>query len=99
MTGSASVVWDDALAAYDFGAGHPLAPIRVQLAMHLARDLGLLDNPDVTVIAPDPIVTVALTGVAPNARCTTSSDPPQLKKVSAASYMFAPPERAPYVAR
>ena len=53
MTGSASVVWDDSLAAYDFGAGHPLAPIRVQLAMHLVRDLGLLDNPDVTVIAPD----------------------------------------------
>jgi len=52
VTGPAAVVWDDALAAYDFGVGHPLAPIRVQLAMHLVRDLGLLDGPDVTVIPP-----------------------------------------------
>ena len=48
MSGTATVVWDDALAAYDFGAGHPLAPIRVQLAMHLARDLGLLDGVEIT---------------------------------------------------
>ncbi len=46
------VVWDDDLAAYDFGAGHPLAPIRVQLAMHLVRDLGLLEVPGVSVVAP-----------------------------------------------
>lgn len=55
MTGPASVVWDDALAAYDFGAGHPLAPIRVQLAMHLVRDLGLLEPDHVTVIPPDQV--------------------------------------------
>ena len=55
MSGSASVVWDDALAAYDFGPGHPLAPIRVQLAMHLTRELGLLEGDDVTVIPPDVI--------------------------------------------
>jgi acetoin utilization protein AcuC len=52
VTGPSAVVWDDALAAYDFGAGHPLAPIRVQLAMHLVRELGLLEGPDVTVITP-----------------------------------------------
>ncbi len=34
------VVWDDALAAYDFGPGHPLAPVRVELAMALARETG-----------------------------------------------------------
>jgi acetoin utilization protein AcuC len=55
VSGDAAVVWDDALAAYDFGAGHPLAPIRVQLAMHLVRDLGLLDADHVTVLAPDEI--------------------------------------------
>jgi acetoin utilization protein AcuC len=48
VSGTATVVWDDRLAAYDFGAGHPLAPIRVQLAMHLARDLGLLDGIEIT---------------------------------------------------
>lgn len=52
MTGTAAVVWDDALAAYDFGVGHPLAPIRVQLAMHLVRELGLLDGDNVTVVPP-----------------------------------------------
>jgi acetoin utilization protein AcuC len=52
VTGSAAVVWDDGLAKYDFGVGHPLAPIRVQLAMRLARDLGLIDGDNVTVVPP-----------------------------------------------
>jgi acetoin utilization protein AcuC len=39
---TATFVWDDELAAYDFGPGHPLAPVRVQLAVRLADDLGLL---------------------------------------------------------
>ena len=39
----ATFVWDERLAAYDFGPGHPLAPVRVELAVRLARDLGLLD--------------------------------------------------------
>jgi acetoin utilization protein AcuC len=52
VTGPAAVVWDDDLARYDFGAGHPLAPVRVQLAMRLARDLGLIDGDGVTVIPP-----------------------------------------------
>jgi acetoin utilization protein AcuC len=45
-----AVVWDDALAAYDFGPGHPLAPIRVQLALRLASELGVLALPNVTLI-------------------------------------------------
>ena len=48
------VVWDDALAAYDFGPGHPLAPVRVELAMALARGLGVLDAPGVSVAVPEP---------------------------------------------
>ena len=55
MTGRATVVWDDALAKYDFGPGHPLAPIRVQLAMMLAIDLGLVERENVTVVGPDVI--------------------------------------------
>jgi acetoin utilization protein AcuC len=39
-----AVVWDERLAEYDFGPGHPLAPIRVQLAMRLAADFGLLEG-------------------------------------------------------
>ena len=56
MTGQAHVVWDDSLAKYDFGPGHPLAPVRVQLAMRLARDLGLVQPDHVEVVAAQPNV-------------------------------------------
>lgn len=52
MSDSVAVVWDEALRAYDFGPGHPLAPIRVQLAMRLARDFGLLDTPTLEMLTP-----------------------------------------------
>ncbi len=39
----AALVWDDALAAYDFGRGHPLDPVRVELTVALIRACGLLD--------------------------------------------------------
>jgi acetoin utilization protein AcuC len=45
-----ALVWDEALRAYDFGPGHPLAPVRVQLAMRLAHDMGALDA--VTLLTP-----------------------------------------------
>ena len=48
------VVWDDALAAYDFGPEHPLAPVRVELTMALAREIGVLDAPGVSMAVPDP---------------------------------------------
>ncbi len=35
-----AVVWADELAAYDFGPNHPLAPVRVELTMSLARAFG-----------------------------------------------------------
>jgi acetoin utilization protein AcuC len=50
-----AVVWDDALAAYDFGPDHPLAPVRVQLTMSLARSLGVFDAPNVELVVPDPV--------------------------------------------
>ena len=46
------VAWDDRLAGYDFGPGHPLAPVRVELTMALARELGVLGAPGVTVAQP-----------------------------------------------
>ena len=52
MSDALTVVWDDALRAYDFGPGHPLAPLRVQLAMRLATDFGLLTAPRVSVHTP-----------------------------------------------
>jgi acetoin utilization protein AcuC len=52
MTGPAAFVWDDRLRAYDFGPGHPMAPVRQQLTYRLVRDLHLLDGDGVTVIEP-----------------------------------------------
>ncbi|GHE43422.1 acetoin utilization protein AcuC [Streptosporangium violaceochromogenes] len=46
------VVWDDALTSYDFGPGHPLAPVRVELTMALAEELGVLDEVEMAGCAP-----------------------------------------------
>ncbi|MCG5215167.1 acetoin utilization protein AcuC [Streptosporangium sp. KLBMP 9127] len=52
MSRSVRVVWDDALVSYDFGPGHPLAPVRVELTMALARELGVLEKVELTGCAP-----------------------------------------------
>jgi acetoin utilization protein AcuC len=46
-----AIVADPGLSAYDFGPGHPLAPIRVQLALRLAGDFGLLRAEGAQVVA------------------------------------------------
>ena len=40
----ATVVFDPSLTEYDFGPSHPMSPIRVDLTMRLADDLGVLDR-------------------------------------------------------
>lgn len=40
--GRVALVWDEGVASYDLGAGHPLAPIRVELTVDLIRRSGLL---------------------------------------------------------
>jgi acetoin utilization protein AcuC len=52
---AAAVVWDSALLAYDLGGDHPFNPIRLDLTIRLARELGVLDGVDVLVPeqAPD----------------------------------------------
>ena len=45
---STLVVWDERLLRYDMG-DHPLDPVRVELTMALARALGVLDRPGVTL--------------------------------------------------
>ncbi|HWA67486.1 MAG TPA: acetoin utilization protein AcuC [Mycobacteriales bacterium] len=44
MTCSVAAAWDERLLEYDFGPSHPLNPVRVELTMALARDLGVLDR-------------------------------------------------------
>ena len=41
-SGSSTVVFDKTLTGYDFGPGHPMSPLRVDLTMRLAEELGVL---------------------------------------------------------
>jgi acetoin utilization protein AcuC len=52
MSRRVEVVWEDDLVQYNFGRGHPMSPVRVELTMRLARALGVLDAPHVEVVAP-----------------------------------------------
>ncbi|WP_127479173.1 acetoin utilization protein AcuC [Nocardioides pantholopis] len=50
--GPATVVFDQVLTEYDFGPEHPMSPLRVDLTMRLAAELGVLDRGLRTVVAP-----------------------------------------------
>jgi len=63
MSESIAIIWDDAMGGYDFGHGHPFAPVRVQLAMELVRSFGLLDDAKVELVVPEPADLDALLGV------------------------------------
>jgi acetoin utilization protein AcuC len=55
MVVQARVIWDDSFAAYDFGPGHPMAPLRLDLTARLCRGLGLFDDPSrVEVVGAEP---------------------------------------------
>ena len=63
MSGALTVAWDEALTQYDFGPGHPLAPVRVALTIELARQLGVLSAPSVTMLSPPPATDAELATV------------------------------------
>jgi acetoin utilization protein AcuC len=48
------VVWDESLLGYDFGPGHPLSPLRLELTARLARDLGVFRHPGVSLSGIEP---------------------------------------------
>ena len=60
VTCTLHVAWDDRLTRYDFVPGHPLAPIRVELTVELARDFGVLSLAGVTMAVPEPATTAEL---------------------------------------
>ena len=51
---SCAVLWDERLVGYDFGPSHPLAPIRVELTIELARSYGVLSRAGVETLAVTP---------------------------------------------
>ena len=42
--GSTTVVFDKSLTEYNFGPSHPMSPVRVDLTMRLAEELGVLER-------------------------------------------------------
>ena len=70
------LVWDEAFGAYNFGVGHPMAPIRLELTARLIRDLGLLGAPGVRVVSAEP---------APDEVLETVHDPAYVAAVRHAS--------------
>jgi acetoin utilization protein AcuC len=54
MSGALQVLWDESLIQYDFGPGHPMDPVRIALTFSLARRLGVLSAPSVTMAEPVP---------------------------------------------
>ncbi len=53
-SGPASVVFDASLTEYDFGDAHPMSPVRVDLTMRLAEELGVLGH---LTTVPAPVAT------------------------------------------
>ena len=74
------VVYDESLTAYDFGPSHPMNPVRVDLTVALATDLGVLkrvpcvpapdasDDDLLTVHQPDLLEAVMAAGADPRRR-------------------------------
>jgi acetoin utilization protein AcuC len=52
MSAQVRVVWDPGFTAYDFGPGHPMAPVRLDLTARLCEALGVFDHQGVEVFAP-----------------------------------------------
>ena len=96
------VAWDERLTGYDFGPGHPLAPVRVELTIALAEEFGVLAEPGVSVAAPasastaelelvhDPrYITAVRTGVADAAFGLGTPDNPVFSGMHEASALVA----------
>ncbi len=77
------VVWDPALLRYQWSADHPMNPLRLQLTMQLATELGVLDG--VSLTAPEP---------ADDATLRTVHTAEYLAAVKAASVPGVDPYRA-----
>ncbi len=54
MVAPVRVVWAPELLEYDFGQGHPMNPLRLDLTIRLARELGLLEPPTVELVGAAP---------------------------------------------
>ncbi|MCZ7417439.1 MULTISPECIES: acetoin utilization protein AcuC [unclassified Streptomyces] len=60
MTGTARVMWDEAVTGYDFGSGHPMDPVRLALTMRLVEAFGLDAKSEVRAASPAGASTLGL---------------------------------------
>jgi len=86
MAGSACVVFDKSLTGYNFGPGHPMSPMRVDLTMRLAESLGVVGGSTglVTVNAPiasDDLIATVHSGDLIEAVQLMSRDPYRVDEV------------------
>jgi acetoin utilization protein AcuC len=83
MSRRVEVVWEDDLTQYNFGPGHPMAPIRVELTMRLARALGALAHSGVEVVpsgyASDDLLTTVHTPQLLEAVKRCAADPSRME--------------------
>lgn len=54
MSGGAQLMWDEAVTGYDFGAGHPMDPVRLELTMRLVEAFGLDRAEGIQVVRAQP---------------------------------------------
>lgn len=54
-TGIACSVFDERMTGYEFGSGHPMAPVRVDLTMRLADELGLTGSEHLQQVGAEPV--------------------------------------------
>ncbi|MDO5711011.1 MAG: acetoin utilization protein AcuC [Micrococcales bacterium] len=53
MATQAQVIWDNGFTGYNFGASHPMSPIRLDLTARMCQQFGLFEGPQVEVLVPD----------------------------------------------
>ena len=82
MPSQARVVWDASFTEYDFGATHPMSPVRLDLTARLCDALGVFDAEGVEVVGAD---------IADDALLTTIHDADYVAAVRVAS---GQPDRA-----
>ncbi len=51
MSGRGQLMWDEAVTGYDFGAGHPMDPVRLALTRSLVEAFGLTKAPGMAVVS------------------------------------------------
>lgn len=84
--GPSTVVFDQTLAEYDFGPHHPMSPLRVDLTMRLATELG--------VVGPDALsgLRVSAAPMASDDLIATVHDPRLIEAVERAGRTVEPDE-------